>query len=53
MIEEIHFADPDHESIHVNEKGEGVCPECEQMPDRCTCRNGYVDEPGLPEREET
>ena len=53
MIEKIHFADPDHESIHVNEKGEEVCPECEQVPDECTCRSRYVDEPDLPEKEET
>ena len=53
MIEEIHFADPDHESQYVNEDGEQVCPECEHVLDGCTCCNGYVDEPELPRREET
>ena len=53
MIEEIYFADPDHESAFVNEEGQEACPECEQVLDECTCRSGYVDEPDLPEREET
>jgi hypothetical protein len=37
MIEEIRFAEPDHDPSFVNEEGEEVCPECENVVDDCAC----------------